>query len=464
MRGILLKILHYISGIPPVMGGGMIKYALDLAQGEKEAGHEILLLVPGKFTHLHKEKTKIVKRKWKDIDCYRIINPLPVSGGKGMQDVSVLRKRGDKAIYRKFLTQENPNIIHVHSFMGLHIAFLEAAVGLGIPIVYTTHDYYGICPHTILLNDMEQCMTTDGSQCPYCINRVMTLKKIKWQQSPMYEILKRNPVINFLEYSQKLVPIKIYLRSMHKKQQYISESIISNTQDEQEYLEVQRYYKEMFGYVTRFHYNSSQSKEIFTQYMGNISGEVISISDKNISDRRKKRNFGKKLRIGFIGRGAYKGFELLKETLQSLFEEGLQDFECHVYFNPKEKLPSYIMSHKPYKEDEMEQIYNEIDILVLPSIWKETYGLVVLEAISCGVPVIVSQNVGAKELLAGYDGMGMIVKPTKEALYEALKNVYCNRDLLKRMNINICNCDIRLDYEEHVHDMIDMYRKVIAVK
>ncbi|EOS21307.1 hypothetical protein C804_06037 [Lachnospiraceae bacterium A4] len=462
-----MKILQYIPGMPPVMVGGMIKYALDLAQEEKEAGHEIVLLVPGKFTHLHKETSKIVKRKWKSIDCYRIINSVPVSGGKGMQNVSALRMRGDKALFIKFLFKENPSIIHVHSFMGLPIAFFEAAAELRIPIVYTTHDYYGICPKAILLNDMEQCMTTDGSQCPYCIDGVMTIKKIKWQQSPIYGMLKKNPIINFLEYSQKLVPIKIYIRSMHKKyekQRHRSESILAKIQEEQEYLEIQRYYKEMFGYVTRFHYNSIQAKEIFTQYMGNISGEVISISNKNISDRRKKRALGKKLRIGFIGRGAYKGFDLLKETLQSLFEEGLQDFECHVYFNPKEKLPPYIISHKPYKEDEMDRIYDGIDILVLPSVWKETYGLVVLEALSYGIPVIVSQSVGAKELLAGCNGMGVIVKPTKEALYEALKNVYCNRDLLERMNLKICNCDLRLNYEEHVHDMINMYEKTIILK
>lgn len=464
MRGIPLKILQYMPGLPPVMGGGMIKYALDLVQGENEAGHEIILLVPGNFTRVHKNASKIVKKKWNGINCYRIINPLPVSGGKGIRDVSVLKKRGDKELYKSFLDKVKPDIIHVHSFMGLHVSFLEAAAVLGIPIIYTTHDYYGICPKAVLLNGIEQCTVTDGRQCPYCINRIMSVRKLEWQQSAVYGVLKRNPIINFLEYSQKLVPVKIYIRSLckkYKRQKRAPECVMTNIQEEQEYIEVQQYYKEMFGYVTRFHYNSSQSEEIFTQYLGNIPGEVIPINNRNISDKRKIRDFGRTLRIGFIGREAYKGFDLLKDALQSLFEKGLQDFECHVYFNPKEKLPPYIISHKPYKEDEMDQVYEAMDLLVLPSIWKETYGLVVLEALSYGVPVIVSQNVGAKELLAGCEGMGMIVEPEWTSLREALAKVYNDRGLLRIMNLQICNCKIGLNYEEHVCKIINTYNKII---
>ena len=44
-------------------------------------------------------------------------------------------------------------------------------------------------------------------------------------------------------------------------------------------------------------------------------------------------------------------------------------------------------------------MYGEIDILIVPSKWKESFGLVVLEALSYNVEVYVSENVGAKDLL-----------------------------------------------------------------
>lgn len=463
MRKSSLKILHYLPGLPPVMGGGMIKYALDLAHGEIQAGHEALMLVPGQFTLFNRSKTAIEKKKWEGIDCYKIINPLPVSGGKGTKDISELVKWGNREIYTGFLKKAKPDVIHIHSFMGLHAAFLDAAVQLKIPVVYTTHDYYGICPNTILLNGMAQCMVTDGSKCNLCINSTVSAKRLRWRHSIIYGLLKRNCIVNFLEYSQKLVPIKIYIRSLcknNKAKPAASENDTPTIRKEREYKMLRNYYREMFGYVTKFHFNSSQSKEVFTHHLGDISGDVILISNKNISDRRRMRDFDGTLRIGFIGRGEHKGFNMLKDALDNIYSKGLKDLELHVYFNPKEKLPPYIISHAPFDEKSSGQVYNGIDVLVLPSIWKETYGLVVSEALNYGVPVIVSQNVGAKELLKEHDGIGMIIEPDRDALQEALESVYSDRNLLKQMNLAICNSKMGLNFGGHVGKIINMYNYV----
>lgn len=458
-----MKILQYLPGLPPVMGGGMIKYALDLIQGERKAGHEVVMLVPGHFTHFHRARTKIAKKKWNGEVCYRIINPLPVSGGKGVSNIKELIKVGDKEVYIRFLIKTKPDIIHIHSFMGLHMAFLEAAADINIPTIYTTHDYYGICPNATLLNGIEQCTVTDGSRCPSCISVSMSIKKIRWHQSIIYEMLKKNFFINLLEYSPKLSPVKNFIIDLGQKNK-VDESKRRNemqsTQQEIDYKASHVYYRKMFAYITRFHFNSGQSKEVFTQYLGDISGDIIPISNKNITDKRKKKDFGKTLRIGFIGRGIYKGFYLLRDVLDSLYADGLCDFECHIYFNPKEKLPSYIISHAPYKENAMERVYGEMDVLVLPSICKETYGLVVLEALSYGVPVIVSQNVGARELLSIHEGIGIVVIPQSESLKRALEKIYHNRELLRKMNLEICNCKWGLNYKEHICKIISMYQNI----
>ncbi len=458
-----MKILHYLPGLPLVMQGGMIKYALDLVRGESQADHEVIMLVPGHFTHFHKDNTRIIKANWNGKECYRIINSLPVSGGKGVTGNSEFTRRGNRDVYVSFLEKMQPDIIHIHSFMGMHVAFLEAAAQLGIPIVYTTHDYYGICPKAILLNNMEQCEEVDGSRCAFCIDKTISIKRLKWKQSILYEKLKNNSIINFFENSQIFVPIKIYIGTQLKnirEKKVILGNALNNVSQDEEYKAIQKYYKEMFGYVTKFHFNSMQSEEMFSHYLGRIEGDVIPISNINVIDRRKKRNFGKTLKIGFIGRGAYKGFDLLKDALDGLYKEGLRDFECHIYFNSKEKLPSYFMKHEPYKENLMDQLYDSMDILVLPSIWRETFGLVVLEALSYGVPVIVSENVGAKEWVEKYNNVGIIVKSTKASLQKALENVYCNRDIVKRMNLEICSCEMELSFEKHVCKILEMYQTV----
>ncbi|MBF0155406.1 MAG: glycosyltransferase family 4 protein [Magnetococcales bacterium] len=52
--------------------------------------------------------------------------------------------------------------------------------------------------------------------------------------------------------------------------------------------------------------------------------------------------------------------------------------------------------------------YAAADVLVLPSLL-ETFGVVVAEALSCGVPVVVSDGMGARDLVAGAPECGRVV-------------------------------------------------------
>lgn len=61
--------------------------------------------------------------------------------------------------------------------------------------------------------------------------------------------------------------------------------------------------------------------------------------------------------------------------------------------------PSYISQRGRFSKMDLDKVYSGIDILIVPSKWKESFGLVVLEALSYGVTVFASQNIGAKDLL-----------------------------------------------------------------
>lgn len=455
-----MKILHYLFGLPPVRSGGLVRYALDLAEKEIELGHDVDLIVPGRFTKLQTDKTRIIKGKWKKNTCYKILNPLPVLYGKAIDDVSMLYKQSDKAVFVKFLNENKPDVIHVHSFMGLHVEFLEAAKHLNISIVYTTHDYYGICPNALLMKNGKQCRTSDGIMCADCVKFCTSIKKVKNEHSEVYRIIKCNKIVNWLEYSQRLVSIKIYIRSMLKKnkQQNTDAYQSFDSSKIKQYQELSAYYKKMFKYIDKFHFNSRQTREIFEEHLGELCGETKLISNKSIEDKRIKKTYNKQLKIAFIGHGENKGYGILYDALKQLYENGMQDFVCNIYFNPKNKLPKYIVSHAPYSLKEVDEIYNNIDVLVLPSIWKETFGLVVLEALSHGVPVIVSENVGSKEILEKNQGIGYVIEADKDALYEGLAKIYRDRNILKQMNEAICNAEICLDFDKHVDEMVRFYK------
>ena len=80
-----------------------------------------------------------------------------------------------------------------------------------------------------------------------------------------------------------------------------------------EYQKLLDYYKECFGLVDCFHFNSETSQKVYEQYLLGIQGETIPITHQGIKDHRRRKDFKHRvLHIGFIGNSTpYKGLPLL---------------------------------------------------------------------------------------------------------------------------------------------------------
>jgi glycosyltransferase involved in cell wall biosynthesis len=90
----------------------------------------------------------------------------------------------------------------------------------------------------------------------------------------------------------------------------------------------------------------------------------------------------------------------------------------------------------------------ESDVLVLPSLG-EGFGLVVTEALACGVPVIVTANVGASDLVR--DGREGFVVPVRsaDAIAERLKTLDGDRELLAAMSRQAQETAARQSWESY---------------
>lgn len=465
-----MKILHYLHGLPPVRGGGLVQYALDLAQGEYELGNDVQLLVPGRFSSRLNGRTEIRYGKWEKLPCHYIINPLPVTEGRRIDQMELLLKHSSFEVFFTFLKRICPDIIHIHSFMGIECTFLEAAKKLEIPVVFTTHDYYGLCPKVNLFTNGKNCDRTDWQQCASCMGVIVPEKKIAWQHSDYYRKLKENKLFHWLEYSPKLLPYKIHVRKMLRKNKRTVTNIQGNHRNQaalfecqtEEFELLQNYYLRMYKNITCFHFNSRQSRRIFELYLGNVRGEVVPITNKRIKDNRKIYKYDSKLKIGYLGSGQqFKGYYYLKETLDAMYASGMTDFECHVYFNAQDLNCPYLHCHEPYKEEEMESVFRNMDVLVVPSLWRETFGMVVLEALSYGVPVVISSYVGARELLEDFSEMGIIIDidENRNSLRNMLERVYNDRSILAQANRKIYEWEYKWNFNEHVKKILDLYSK-----
>jgi glycosyltransferase involved in cell wall biosynthesis len=77
--------------------------------------------------------------------------------------------------------------------------------------------------------------------------------------------------------------------------------------------------------------------------------------------------------------------------------------------------------------------YRAADLLVLPSIWQESYGLPVAEAMACGVPVLASASGGVPELVEDGVTGKLVPRLDTEALARALREMAADPTRLQEM-------------------------------
>ncbi|MGA7541417.1 MAG: glycosyltransferase family 4 protein [Steroidobacteraceae bacterium] len=77
--------------------------------------------------------------------------------------------------------------------------------------------------------------------------------------------------------------------------------------------------------------------------------------------------------------------------------------------------------------------YRAADLLVLPSVWQESYGLPVAEAMACGVPVLASASGGVPELIEDGVTGRLVPRLETEALARALQEMLAEPARLRAM-------------------------------
>lgn len=450
-----MKILHYSLGFPPYRTGGLTKYCMDLMLAQKELGHDVSLIWPGQFQIILKEPKLKQKKKCFGIDNYEIINPLPVSLDEGILNIKAYTKEIEKNIFINFLKELNPDVIHIHSLMGLHKELVLSAKELEIHTVFTTHDYFGLCPKVNMFCQGHVCENSiDCFSCAKCNQSALSLKKIYVMQSSLYRKMKDTRLVKML-------------RKRHRdeffdystKNNMLIEDKIKNVQAV-DYQMLRLYYISILQNIEMIHFNSSVSEKIYNQYFTPKNSMVLNITHKNIKDNKKIKNYNhNKIRFTYLAYAKpFKGYLLLKKALDRLCNDGVYDFELNV-FGITDKTSTYIKTHRQYNYDDLEEILDKTDLVVTPSICYETFGFTVLEALSYGVPVIVSDNVGSKDIVSSG---GIVVKADcVESLYQALKSITMEK--LKELNKKIVEEVNIVEYKEFVNLNFSLYKERVKV-
>lgn len=166
-----MRILHYTLGFTPYRSGGLTKYAKDLMQTEQKLGNFVAALYPGGISFLHNSCFVHREKSYNEIELYELTNPLPVSLAYGIKDVEseTASHNLDIISFKLMLEELQPDIFHVHTLMGLPLEYLRIVHERGIRIVYTSHDYFGLCPKVNFINSKgEVCLGASADRCAVC--------------------------------------------------------------------------------------------------------------------------------------------------------------------------------------------------------------------------------------------------------------------------------------------------------
>lgn len=444
-----MRILHYIFGLPPVRGGGLIRYALDLAKEQKKQNNDVAIITPGRFSSRVEDRAIEKKNSISGVQIYQIINPIPIPMCNGIAEPELFLSDNNTEIYDVLFLKIKPDIIHIHSLLGLPEGLLIAAKNRKIRLVYTTHDYFGLCAKPDMVDfDGNICYRKEWTECNKCANNAFSLNRMKIEQSNLWRLCMGNSC--FTKITDRLAILKKNYMEQ-KKESRAQLALDDDNVDVESYRKLQQQYLRMLDYIDFFHYNSSLTESVYKQFIGDKKGKAFPIMHSNIIDRRKKRAYSGKIKLGFLGGNTYyKGLDWLIETTEKCIKE-LDKIEIHIYGENAYGNKKYVVYHPNYKQNELENVFDSFDILIVPSLWNETFSFIVLEAISFGVPVICSEHVGAKDLVIESGG-GYVYKSQND-YGVAINELINNKEKLYFWNSNILEYNYSFDFSSYVESV-----------
>lgn len=279
---------------------------------------------------------------------------------------------------KKIMAEFQPDVVHLHNWhFGCGPIIVRTVDKAKIPIVLTLHNYRLICPSATLLSKGELFLNSVNAKFPW-----LAVKKGVYRNSRVQTFW----LAFIVWFHQKI-----------------------NT----------------WNKVSRYIVLSEPSRELFIKSGLNILGERIVVKPNFVQSPLVEKDFKMRESFLFVGRlSEEKGIKVLIEAFSNsslkLKIAGSGPLKEYVVNACSENDNIEYLGN--LSKSQVEEYMHDSTALIFSSIWYETFGLVIVEAFSLGLPVIAS-NIGAAKVLVqhGYNGRhfapGNINSLRQEILY-----------------------------------------------
>lgn len=163
-----VRILHIGWGFTPWRGGGLIRYAEDVMEGQARAGHHVAYVFSGRrYPGLRRPRLHRWRRS--GVSMLEILNAPLAVGGTATPDLELSEPQSERLV-REALRRTRPDVVHIQELAGLPSSVIDLAHEARVPVVFTLQDYFALCP-TFKLFDADRRICDrlhPGPMCQVC--------------------------------------------------------------------------------------------------------------------------------------------------------------------------------------------------------------------------------------------------------------------------------------------------------
>lgn len=318
-----------------------------------------------------------------------------------LEDSALYDNPSFKAAAEKILELVKPDIAHIHCIQGMGVGIVDACRENGIKTIATMHDAWWICPNQFMLDKHNRFQEN-------------------WNSADFPE--RHRVVGGALAKIDTVAAPSLYFARLHEQQTGLKIHVNKN------------------GVIRPFSKtNKHKSDKIRFGYVGGMT-EIKGVH--LILEAFKTHRFENAELIVVDN--------MLNMGLQSFFEQHFQGIENY------RVVPAY-------NQDNIDQFFNDIDVLLFPTQWKESFGLTVREAVLRNVWVIATEAGGVSEdIINGENGTVIPFDSGVEELSEAICEV-CKRyqEMEENAVIDLPKSHIRT-FEEQKNELVAMYQDLLV--
>jgi len=428
-----MKIQFLIHQFYPTSQYGAETYAYHLGLGLQAQGHQVSVFY--RENHLPRQFGRGQQLLEEDLEVdslpvHRVfLNPRSwVNRGAFFHFLTTFYNPAIARAFDRHLDRFRPDVIHIHHLLYLSASLVDVAEKRGIPMIATLHDFWYFCPNAQLLRPGgEICLKNPTLHCGAC------MQALYGGRIPPAILSLGAPFFAWTRHHLR--------RAMSKVQVLVAPSQF------------------LLDEYVRHGYPADRL--IMAEY--GLPGQGL---DQIV--RPGKPAYP--IRVGYIGSlTRHKGVHVLIDAFRRIPPE---QATLDVYGSP-DPFPEYsaglrqlaeghehIRLRGAFEHGRLRQVLQELDLLVVPSLWYENSPVVIQEAFRSGVPVVASR-LGALPEKVKEGVHGLLFEPGDvESLARVLSGVLSDPGQLVALRQNLRG--YRNSFEEHLGRLSSLYESLLS--